>query len=79
MQIAYKTLANLREERHMSQRKLAEKLNVSCGTIGMYESGKRNPPLSRAIAMARLFDVPVESIIFSSSSRRETAQTNLQN
>lgn len=63
-----KTLAFLRTEKNMSQRDLAKKLNISCGTIGMYESGKRTPPLKRAIAIARIFNVPVETISFPSSN-----------
>ncbi len=63
-----KTLAVLRTEKSMSQRDLAKKLNISYGTIGMYESGKRNPPLNRAIAIAKIFNVPVETISFSSSN-----------
>lgn len=60
-----KTLSALRNEKKMSQRKLAEKLKISAGTIGMYESGKRQPSLNRAIEIAELFNVPVESISFS--------------
>jgi len=63
-----KTLATLRAEKNMSQRVLARELNVSPGTIGMYELGKRTPPLSRAIEIAQLFNVPVESISFASSN-----------
>jgi len=63
-----KTLAVLRAENNMSQRELAKVLNISSGTIGMYESGKRTPPLNRAIAIAKLFNVPVETISFSTSN-----------
>ena len=66
-----KTLALLRAEKNMSQRELAQKLQISSGTIGMYESGKRTPPLSRAIEIAKLFDVPVETISFSSLNCNE--------
>lgn len=61
-------LSVLREERNMSQRELARQLNVSCGTIGMYETGKRTPPLNRAIQIANLFNVPVETIAFSGAA-----------
>lgn len=60
-----KTLAELRAEHNLSQRDLAKKLRIQPGTIGMYESGKRTPPLSRAIEIAQLFNVPVEMISFS--------------
>ncbi|MGL5436627.1 MAG: helix-turn-helix transcriptional regulator [Lachnospiraceae bacterium] len=63
-----KTLATLRAEKNMSQRDLAKTLNIQPGTIGMYESGKRNPPLSRAIEIAKLFNIPVEEISFSTSN-----------
>ena len=42
-----KTLAALRAEKKMTQRELAKELNISSGTIGMYESGKRTPPLKK--------------------------------
>lgn len=64
------TLSVLRARRKMSQRELAEHLKVSSGTIGMYEIGRRTPPLNRAIQIAKFFDVPVESISFSSSTER---------
>lgn len=60
-----KTLATLRKENNMSQRTLATILNVSSGTIGMYESGKRTPSLKQAIEIAKLFNTPVENISFS--------------
>lgn len=66
--IKVKTLAELRAEKKLSQRDLAKELNIQPGTIGMYESGKRTPPLSRAIEIAKLFDVPVEMISFSTTN-----------
>lgn len=61
-----KTLADLRRENRISQRELAKKLNMSSGAIAMYESGKRIPPLVKAIKIAELFNIPVENIDFSS-------------
>lgn len=63
-----KTLASLRSENNLSQRDLAQILNIQPGTIGMYESGKRTPPLNRAIEIAKLFNVPVEKISFSTTN-----------
>lgn len=63
-----KSLAELRAEKNMSQRDLAKKLGVSSATIGMYESGKRTPPLKKAILIAKLFDIQVENISFSKSN-----------
>lgn len=63
-----KTLAELRSENNMSQRDLAEKLGVSSATIGMYESGKRTPTLKKAILIAKLFNVQVENLSFSTTN-----------
>ena len=60
-----KSLAELRAKKNMSQRDLAKNLGVSSATIGMYESGKRTPPLKTAILIAKLFDIQVENISFS--------------
>ncbi len=61
-----KTLAELRAEKNISQRELAERLHTSSGSIGMYECGKRTPPLNKAIEIAKFFGIPVEQISFSS-------------
>ncbi len=66
--IENKSLAELRAEKNMSQRDLAEKLGISSAAIGMYESGKRTPPLKKAILIAKLFDIQVENILFSKSN-----------
>lgn len=63
-----KSLAELRAEHNMSQRDLAQELGVSSATIGMYESGKRTPPLKKAILIAKLFNTQVENISFSNSN-----------
>lgn len=63
-----KSLAELRAEKNMSQRDLAQKLGVSSATIGMYESGKRTPPLKKALLIARLFGIQVEDIAFSKTN-----------
>ncbi|MCD7814912.1 MAG: helix-turn-helix domain-containing protein [Lachnospiraceae bacterium] len=60
-----KSLAELRAERDMSQRDLAKEIGVSSAAIGMYESGKRTPPLKKAIMIAQLFNTQVENISFS--------------
>ena len=67
-----KPLAVLRKENHMSQRELASKLNISPGAIGMYESGKRTPPLNRAIKIAELFNVQIENIEFKNTSKKKS-------
>ncbi|MBQ6133008.1 MAG: helix-turn-helix transcriptional regulator [Lachnospiraceae bacterium] len=58
-------LSKLRKEKNLSQRDLADIIHVSSATIGFYETGRRTPPLKKAIAIAEYFNLPVERIQFS--------------
>jgi len=50
-------LANLRKERNMSQRELAEELNLSHSAIGMYENDNRKPNYEILELIADYFNV----------------------
>ena len=52
----------LRTERSWSQGDLADKLEVSRQTINAIETGKYDPSLPLAFAIARLFAKPIEKI-----------------
>jgi len=52
----------LRAERRWSQAELAERLGVSRQTVNAIETGKYDPSLPLAFAMARLFGLPIEAI-----------------
>ena len=56
----------MRSVKGLSQKDLANRLNVSPSSIALYETGKRKPKLDRAIEIAKIFDVSVESIAFKS-------------
>lgn len=60
------SLSSLREVKGLSQKELANELNVSVGLIGLYETGRRKPSFDRAMQIARYFDTPVERIKFDS-------------
>lgn len=53
-------LKDLREKRGLSQRDLAKLLGVSASTIGMWESGKREPNFKTLIKIANFFDVSTD-------------------
>ena len=55
-------LRELRETRGWSQAALAEQLEVSRQTINALETGKYDPSLPLAFRIAKLFELPVESI-----------------
>lgn len=52
----------LRAERDWSQAHLALELGVSRQTVNALETGRYDPSLPLAFKIARLFDMPIESI-----------------
>jgi len=55
-------LPALRAERGWSQAALADKLRVSRQTVNAIETGRYDPSLPLAFAIARLFERPIEAI-----------------
>lgn len=52
----------LRAERDWSQAELAGRLDVSRQAVNAIETGKHDPSLGLAFKIARLFEMPVETI-----------------
>jgi putative transcriptional regulator len=52
----------LRAERGWSQAELADRLDVSRQTVNAIETEKYDPSLPLAFKIARMFDLPIESI-----------------
>ena len=44
-------LKKIRENRGLTQKQLADKLNIASSTVGMYEQGRRQPDLDTLIKM----------------------------
>ena len=57
-------IRELRAERGWTQADLAERLEVSRQTINALETGRYDPSLPLAFALAGLFDKPIEAIFF---------------
>jgi len=56
------SLRELRAERGWSQADLADKLNVSRQTVNALETGRYDPSLPLAFAIAKLFKLKIEDI-----------------
>lgn len=56
------TLRDLRAKRGWSQADLAERLNVSRQTVNAIETGRYDPSLPLAFAIAAVFDLKIEDI-----------------
>lgn len=66
-------IKNLRIERGITQEQLASLLKVSRSTIGMYETGSREPDFETLEAIADIFNVDMDYLIGRSSiERKET-------
>ena len=57
-------IRDLRAERGWTQADLAERLEVSRQTVNALETGRYDPSLPLAFALAGLFDKPIEAIFF---------------
>ncbi|MFS2021061.1 helix-turn-helix transcriptional regulator [Massilia sp. CT11-108] len=58
------TIRDLRATRGWSQAHLAELLDVSRQTVIAIETGRYDPSLPLAFALAKLFEQPIETIFF---------------
>ena len=56
-------IRKLREEHHISQSELAEKLQVDRAAVCQWENGKTTPKPLRLRQMAELFDTNVDSLL----------------
>lgn len=61
------SLKTLREEHHLSQRQLADALGAAYSTIGMYESGQREPNYETLEIIADYFNVDMNYLLGKSS------------
>ena len=52
-----------RNEHNLTQKELADKLNVSQGTISMIENGDRNPSVDLLLRIASVFNITVDELI----------------
>lgn len=59
----YNKLRSLRKKANMLQSDLAEKLNVSPSTIGMWEQGRNQPSVDDLSKMSQLFGVSTDYLL----------------
>ena len=58
-----KIFKQLRLDRHLTQRELADKLGITKSTVSMYERGERRPSFEIAEAITDFFDVDLSYLI----------------
>lgn len=60
-------LKKLRKQNKLTQEQFAEKMNISKGAVGMWETGKRTPDKDMLIKISEFFHMPVDELIKPSS------------
>ena len=63
MEALANNLKRLREEKGITQKELAEKLNSSASRISMYEQNRREPDLQTIIKIANLFNCSIDYLL----------------
>lgn len=61
--MSYKNIRSIREDNDITQRQVAELLNVSQNTYSQYETGKIEWTASTLIKLADYFDVSVDYLL----------------
>ena len=56
-------IAVLRRSFGWSQKELAKQLGISASTVGMYEQGRRDPPVDLLIRLAAVFGVTTDYLL----------------
>lgn len=62
-------IRELRNERHITQLKLALDLHMSQNTISRYESGEREPGIAELIRIADYFHVSIDYLVGRTNNR----------
>ena len=52
-----------RELSNWTQQELANRLDVSCSTIGKYETNDRKPDIEMLIKLANIFDISLDELV----------------
>ncbi len=63
MKIFQERLTELRKLNHMTQRQVAQTLNISQPSYIRYENGSAEPNLENLVRLADLFDVSVDYLL----------------
>jgi len=56
-------LLSYRKQLNMTQKKLAELLNVSNNNIGHWEKGRTEPNIDTIIKLAQIFNITIDELI----------------
>ena len=64
-----------RRELGLTQAQLADKLSIKRSLVGAYEEGRAEPRLATLVNMARLFNIPLDSLATTDFTKKKNAKT----
>lgn len=64
-------IASMRKRAGFSQAELAKRLGISASAMGMYEQGRREPPLDIVVSLSELLEVSTDYLLTGKPSSRE--------
>ena len=63
-------IKELREEKGLSQAKLAQALGIGVGSVGMWESTSEIPPVKKLLRISEFFNVSLDYLVGKSEVRK---------
>ena len=73
-----KLILNLRKEKNMTQKEVADKLNISDKTISKWERGLGYPDISLLSKLSNIFDINIEKILIGDLQPNEVDGGNMK-
>lgn len=70
-----KRIKEERELNKLTQKELAEKIDVTPATIGLYEQGRRTPDYDTLVKIANILDVSIDYLLGRTNSKKEVLPT----
>lgn len=67
----HKRIKEERELNKLTQKELAEKIDVTPATIGLYEQGRRTPDYNILVNIANILDVSTDYLLGRTDSKKE--------
>lgn len=71
----YKRIRNLREDKDITQQKMAEHLNITQATYSRYESGDLDIPTAVLIKLSRFHNVSVDYLLGLTDNHKPYSQS----
>ena len=70
-------IEKLRKEKNLTQRELADKLNVTDRAISNWENGRRLPDISLMKELCNIFNISIDELIYGKKNKEENLEESV--